>query len=92
MGRSFEVWTTDDDCDISMFPADSPNKNLLPEEAILKFSFEANTWEEAMQKYHELMGWEKYKPMGTATGCPNDCGSTVYLQGSAECPSCGKIS
>jgi hypothetical protein len=29
----------------------------------LIWTIEADTWEEAMQKYHALQGWEPYKPM-----------------------------
>ena len=32
----------------------------LPE---LLWTIEADTWEEAMQKYHTFQGWEPYKPI-----------------------------
>jgi len=45
-----------------------------------------------MEKYHELMGWADYKPMGAVQNCPNDCGSVFYPEGSGECRNCGKVS
>ena len=33
----------------------------------LIWRIEANSWEEAMQKYHTLQGWEPYKPMEPPT-------------------------
>jgi hypothetical protein len=29
----------------------------------LIWTIDADTWEEAMQKYHTLQGWEPYNPM-----------------------------
>jgi hypothetical protein len=33
----------------------------------LIWSIEADSWEEANQKYHTLQGWEPYKPMESST-------------------------
>ena len=36
---------------------------LMPDCPELIWTIDAETWEEAMAKYHELQGWEPYRPM-----------------------------
>lgn len=61
----FEVWDDREvHGEIAMFPRDSAeNRALLSPSAKLLHTFEADGWEEAMTKYHELMQWEPYKPL-----------------------------
>src|SRR5687767_11923263 len=51
-------------------------KGLLGREAKRLHRFAAATHELAMTKFHELMGWEPYKPIGSPAPCPNGCGAT----------------
>lgn len=44
-------------------PHDSPDKEWLVDDSEFLFSIWADSWEEAMKKFHEKMGWEDYKPM-----------------------------
>ena len=36
---------------------------LMEPEHIALYSFKAESWTEAMTIYHEIQGWEPYKPM-----------------------------
>lgn len=64
----YEVWQDiDEGCvGISIFPVDENvemKRKLNGEEAQLLRIIEAASWEEAMIKHHELMGWNPYIPM-----------------------------
>ena len=62
---TYELWIEDegaDGKDSMLIPADHPQKASLTANAALQWSCEADSWEEAMNKYHEHMGWEPYKP------------------------------
>jgi len=64
------------------------NRNLLGKDAKLLYQFEAHSHEEAMAIHHLRMGWEPYRPVGSASPCPK-CGALRYAQGSAQCWRCG---
>ena len=42
---------------------DTNNFDLLENDAILIWSVEAASWEEASSMQHEYLGWEPHKPM-----------------------------
>jgi hypothetical protein len=44
-----------------LIPDNHPQKEFLTKGESLCCVIEADTYEEAMQKYHEHMGWEAYK-------------------------------
>lgn len=65
---TYEIWDdSDEKCrSVTMFPAGSgsdPHYLLLGPHAKLLRTIEANSWNEAMTKHHELMGWEPYVPI-----------------------------
>jgi hypothetical protein len=57
----------------------------------LHFTFEANSWEEAMAIYHLRQGWEPYRPNGNPAACPS-CDAVYYPSGSGQCWRCGNDS
>ena len=64
----YEVWRHEGRaiC-LSFFPVDEnydAHRQSLAPNAELLWAVEADTWDEAMSRYHEFMGWEPYKPMG----------------------------
>jgi hypothetical protein len=66
-------------------------QGLLSESAILLHEIVAATGEEAMSLHYEKMGFGAYKPIGTPSPCPNNCGATYYPDGFGDCPNCGHI-
>jgi hypothetical protein len=40
-----------------------PDGPIMEDATELIWTIEANSWDEACVKYHELQGWEPYKPM-----------------------------
>jgi len=64
------------------------SKGLLAETAKHLYTIEAHTWEEASAIHHLRMGFEPYKPQGTAKPCI-ECGAFVYPEGSGQCWRCG---
>ncbi|QNU61755.1 hypothetical protein [Vreelandella titanicae] len=61
----FEVWEDEDGTTLSTVNniAELKKKVLLSQNAKLLYRIEADSYEEAMIKYHHKMGWERYKPM-----------------------------
>jgi hypothetical protein len=64
----YELWRDEDDEGISLtfFPADENYDNqrrLLEPGAEIVWAVEADTYNEAMARYYEFMGWGPYKPM-----------------------------
>ncbi|MEK6828589.1 MAG: hypothetical protein AABY15_00490 [Nanoarchaeota archaeon] len=57
-----EVYTSDSENSITVIPADSNDKGLLSEDAVLLREIEGDSWEDCMRQHHELMGWEPYVP------------------------------
>lgn len=58
----YEIWESESST--TFIPAESINKNiLLEDDSRLIGTIIADTWDEAMTKYHEFMGWSPYKPM-----------------------------
>lgn len=61
----YEVW--EDTEAITCAPVEKIREEkatgLIAPDAKLLHTIEASTWNEAMIQYHELMGWEPYKPM-----------------------------
>lgn len=57
---TYTIWG-DGDNGITMLPGIDPpkfiNGQLIDEVNVILFQYEANTWEEAVQKQKELMGW-----------------------------------
>jgi hypothetical protein len=94
MKKEYEIWSnvdkTEIQCSTKENIEESRKKGLL-KNMLLKNSFVAYSYEEAMSIYHLRMGYEPYKPNGEAVLCPNNCGSYYYPLGSSECPNCGII-
>ena len=63
-------------------------KGLVSQEARLLYRIDAPTHEEAMAIHHLRMGWEPYRPVGSAQDCSN-CGALRYPDGSGQCWQCG---
>lgn len=58
----YEIWKSSSSS--TFIPSDHNQKDILLEpDAEFIGNIEADSWEEAMTKYHEFMGWEPYKPM-----------------------------
>ena len=38
------------------------DKEMLEDDAVLIKKIKGTDWNDCMKKYHELMGWEPYKP------------------------------
>ena len=61
----FQAWKSSVGCAIAFFVAgDKKNEAALEDDAELLYQIQASTWDDAMQKHHQLQGWEPYKPMG----------------------------
>jgi hypothetical protein len=92
MKRTYEAWQDGDGLAVAFAPRDGiqelRDKNLLPEDATLLFSVDADSFEEALAIYHLRMGWEPFRPEGKSSPCPK-CGAQVYASGSGECWKCG---
>jgi DTW domain-containing protein YfiP len=61
----FEVWRDPRDNSITLFPASLQDKNrqLLSKRAKRLHLIVAGSWDAAMRRHHEIMGWEPYVPM-----------------------------
>jgi len=63
----YELWISEEDAENTFSTPeniqDMKDRGLLGKEPKLVWSIEANSWNEAMIKYHKHMGWEPYKPM-----------------------------
>jgi hypothetical protein len=88
--RIFEAWL-DPEGDVTFASAASAAerraKGLLADSAVLLYVVEADTWEEAMAVHHLRMGYQPYRPLGSATPCPR-CRALIYSEGSGECWRC----
>jgi len=58
----YEEWHAPDDA-FEFLPADHPQKAFLTTGDEPTWTVDADSWEEAMTKYHDHMGWEPYVPM-----------------------------
>jgi len=57
----YELWAEDDG--YVLFPEDNESaRGLLSEAARLAHVIEADSWDEARKRQHELLGWEPYGP------------------------------
>ena len=87
----YELWRSDSESSYTFIAAGHAEQaGGLPSDAILIWTVEANTWEDARRQQHEFLGWEPYEPSGPPEPCPK-CGATYYPEGSGECPRCGRI-
>jgi hypothetical protein len=63
----YELWRHEDEAiSLSFFAVDENydlQRRLLEPGAEFIWAVEAETYNEAMARYHEFMGWEPYKPM-----------------------------
>ncbi len=63
----YEAWESEDRAEIHFSTSDGIAEQratgVMPGEWRLLHRFEAASWEDASARHHELMGWEKYKPM-----------------------------
>lgn len=63
----YECWIGDDGTDITLtspeIAADHRERGLIPADAVLAYSFEADTYNEAMQMHYDRQGWGTYHPM-----------------------------
>ena len=65
----YELWANEDKTSLSLFEVENPdyeqNLQLLKKEAKYRLVrvFEAENYNEAMQKYYDYMDWGKYKPI-----------------------------
>jgi hypothetical protein len=60
----YELWQSDSESSYSFFASgDKANADMLPIDARLIWTVEADSWEEACRRQHEFLGWEPYKPM-----------------------------
>jgi hypothetical protein len=93
--RFYEAWGSPDGSGLMFLPAaavaSARADGSLEPGAILLHRVEARTWEQAMARHHETMGWGDYQPHGPLQPCPNQCGESYYPEGSAQCPNCGLI-
>ena len=59
----YEGYDIEDQEGVCMFlPADAASKEQLTQGAKCVFEVEADSWEEAMQAWHEFKGWVPYVP------------------------------
>jgi len=93
MASTFEAWRDPSDGSVAFAPRREIHqlrtKGLLSPDAVRLYAVEAATYEEAMAVHHLRMGWEPYRPVGTASPCPK-CGAQVYAGGSGQCWQCGE--
>jgi len=62
--KRFELWYSKNTCSYDFFEKDHPQKHsLLEDDAVLIWSVEAASYDEAQVKKHEYLGWEPYNPM-----------------------------
>ena len=58
----YELWKESNS--YSFFPTDNVSmRALLGSQAVLLWTVEAESWNEAQSKKHEFLGWEPYRPM-----------------------------
>ncbi|OGU19425.1 MAG: hypothetical protein A2X85_11345 [Geobacteraceae bacterium GWF2_54_21] len=78
MKQIYEAWNDPDNDSVTFGTvesvADQKNMRIISSSAFFLHRLETDTWEEAMTKHHEMMGFEPYKPMGNREKCPNGCG------------------
>lgn len=95
MKAIYEAWDDPDNGCVSFGTVESITdqikKGLISSSAFFMHRVEANTWEEAMKKHHQIMGFEPYKPSGNSEKCPNGCGGEYFPEGSGQCPNCGRL-
>jgi hypothetical protein len=59
----YELWCTKEGKTYSLFPETNEQaKKLTEEDSVLITVFEANSWEEACQKYNDFLNYGEYKP------------------------------
>lgn len=58
----YSVWKNGDSTSLTMLPEGRDPHYDADDPPTLVTTFEADSWEEAMQEYHRLMGWEPYSP------------------------------
>ena len=62
----YELWhSKHGDCDVhSLMAQDALDKQVtLEPNAVVIWTVDAASWDEARRKQHEFLGWEPYKPM-----------------------------
>ena len=58
----YELWYSKNQNSYALFPkGDESNMRLLESDAKLIWEVSATSWEEAVSKQHEYLGWEPYK-------------------------------
>ena len=82
---TFEAWQDSDG--IALLPAGS--RAGLGSDAVLLYSVDACSWEEAMAIHHLRQGFEPYQAEGDPEPCPQGCSTHYYPGGSGICPLCG---
>ena len=67
----FTAWVGDNLSTFTLVPGDGPPRHsdgsLVPDCEELLWRIEADTWEDAMTRYHELQAWEPYRSMDDTT-------------------------
>jgi hypothetical protein len=59
----WELWAADSGHDLSFFPVGNESaRRLLRPDANLVWTVEADSYDDAMTKYYEHMGWAPYRP------------------------------
>ena len=62
----YELWySRGGGCDVhTLLAADAPDKRVaLEADAVVIWTVDAVSWEEACSRQHEFLGWDPYKPM-----------------------------
>jgi hypothetical protein len=90
--KKYSVWSTKDDpightLMEGLEPLTFNDGSKDPDAELMLYSFEAETFEEAMSIYYIRQGWVPYKRDGEAEPCPK-CGALYYPKGSGECWQC----
>ncbi len=84
---------TDDQC-LSLVRHDREqalrDQGSLSPSAVVRYTFVADTYEEACAIHSLRQGWAPYLPMGAAAPCPT-CAATYYPECYGDCWRCGPI-
>jgi hypothetical protein len=60
----YELWHSESESSYDRFASgDKGNADMLPPDAHLIWTVEAESWDDACRKQHEFLGWEPYKPV-----------------------------
>lgn len=60
---TYELWHSQTAGCHTFFPSGSAAAEQLEPDAVLIWSTEAESWEDAQRQKHEFLGWEPYVPM-----------------------------